>query len=82
MGRYRLLSFAGCAMIVEVVFIVLMLFWLCGGGYWAYSQEKGGPILFGAGTLIPWFCVALLGYAVFNGTGATVVQDRPIIRER
>ncbi len=51
-----------------VVFVVLMILWLFGGG-WVASQ--GGPFnfhTFGSGTLIPWICVAILGWVVFGGS--------------
>ena len=58
-------------MFVEIIFVVLMLFWLLGGGYVAY--EPAGSFnarAFGTGTLIPWVCVAILGYVVFAGLPA------------
>ena len=48
-----------------ILFMVLMLFWLFGGGYVAYEGEAFNARRFGGYTLIPWLCVALLGYRVF-----------------
>ncbi len=53
--------------ILLVVFVVLMMFWLFGGGYVAYTGDRFNPIIFGGGTLIPWLCVAIIGYVVFGG---------------
>lgn len=50
-------------MILLVVFVVLMLFWLFFG--W-YTSDPANPKGLG-GTLIPWVCVAILGWVVFNG---------------
>jgi hypothetical protein len=49
-------------MIRLVVFVVLMIFWLVspavvGPQYAAYTSA-----------LIPWACVAILGYEVYKGT--------------
>jgi hypothetical protein len=63
-------------MILEVVFIVLMLFWLFGGGYVAYDGAAFNARTFGGYTLIPWLCVAILGYCVFAG----VVVAVPVAR--
>ncbi len=52
---------------LAVVFVVVLLLWLFGGGYWAYSGPNPNPMAFGAGTLLPWVCVAILGYVVFGG---------------
>jgi hypothetical protein len=46
-----------------VIYVVLMILWLVWGGY---SYESARPHALG-GTLIPWVCVAILGYAVFGG---------------
>lgn len=51
---------------IVTVFVVLMLFWLFGGGYVSYQGDRFNPIIFGGGTLIPWLCVAILGYKVFG----------------
>ena len=60
-----------------VIFVVFMIFWFIGGGYYAYQPVPGGapgfnPIGFGASTLIPWICVAILGWVVFNGHGPSI----------
>lgn len=54
-------------MILCVVWVVLMMFWLFGGGYVAYQGDKFNAVLFGGGTIIPWCCVAILGWILFNG---------------
>jgi hypothetical protein len=53
-------------MILCVIFVVLMMFWLFYGGWSVYSGPSPNPILFG-GTIIPWLCVAILGWVVFGG---------------
>jgi hypothetical protein len=51
-----------------VVFVVLMTLWLFGGGYTSYNEGKTfDAVRFGGGTLIPWICVAILGWVIFNG---------------
>ena len=54
-------------MIWCVIWVVLMMFWLFGGGYYVYNTGGGNPIAFGTGTLIPWLCVAILGSILFGG---------------
>ncbi len=54
-------------MILCVIFVVLMMFWLFGGGYVAYQGDRFNPVIFGGGTLIPWLCVAILGWILFGG---------------
>lgn len=54
-------------MILCVIFVVLMMFWLFGGGYYVYNQPNANPVVFGTSTLIPWLCVAILGWVVFGG---------------
>lgn len=54
-------------MILEVVFVVLMMFWFLGGGYVSYRENVFNPVVFGTGTLIPWACVAILGWCFFGG---------------
>lgn len=56
-------------MILCVVFVVLMMFWLFGGGYYVYNGPSPNPVAFGTGTLIPWLCVAILGWILFGGAG-------------
>jgi hypothetical protein len=49
-----------------VVWVVLMILWLIGGG-WVANQ--GGPFNgthFAGHTLIPWACVLILGLFVFG----------------
>ena len=51
-------------MILLVVFVVLMMFWaFCG-----YSTYEPGRHYLLGNTLIPWLCVAILGWIVFQGT--------------
>jgi hypothetical protein len=57
---------------LAIVFIVLMMFWLFFGCWWYY--EPGRPYAVGH-TIIPWLCVAILGYVVFSG-GVAVVAVR------
>lgn len=63
-------------MILTVVFVVLMLFWLFGGGYVAYDGSNFNARNFGGYTLIPWICVAILGYVVLSGNVVVVQQVR------
>lgn len=51
-------------MILTVVFVVLMMFWLFGGVY-VNRTDLGPPFL--SNTIIPWLCVAILGWQVFGG---------------
>ncbi len=51
-------------MILCVVFVVLMMFWLFFGCY--HSWNPTNPALVG-NTVIPWLCVAILGWIVFQG---------------
>jgi hypothetical protein len=50
-------------MIFIVIWTVLMMFWLFFGAY--VSWEPGRPHLVG-NTLIPWFCVLIIGLVVFG----------------
>jgi hypothetical protein len=64
-------------MVWLVIWVVLMMFWLFGGGYYAYNLPNHGPVIFGASTLIPWLCVLILGLIIFGGitvTGPTVIR--------
>jgi hypothetical protein len=54
-------------MIRIVVFVVLMMFWLFAGGYVSYQGDRFNPVGFGSGTLVPWLCVAILGYEIYGG---------------
>lgn len=54
-------------MIWMTIWTVLMLFWLFGGGYYIYSGPSPSLPAFGAGTLIPWLCVLILGLVLFGG---------------
>jgi hypothetical protein len=56
-----------------IVFVVLMLFWLFGGGFVAYSGGAFNGRYFGGYTLLPWCCVAILGYMILGGGPAVVV---------
>jgi hypothetical protein len=51
-------------MILVVIFVVLMMFWLFFGCYSGYDPAK--PHMLG-NTLIPWLCVAILGWILFGG---------------
>ena len=54
-----------------VVFIVLMILWFV-LGISGYDKEKGWQPLGNA--IIPWACVAILGYCFFAGTGVVVIR--------
>ena len=54
---------------LEIVFIVPMLFWLFGGGFVAYDGTVFNARTFGGYTLVPRLCVAILGYVIFSGAG-------------
>lgn len=56
------------------IFVVLMLFWLFGGGYATYYGPNATPWHFGAYTLIPWICVAILGFICFNGSAVVTIR--------
>ncbi len=56
--------------VILVIWVVLMCFWLFGGGYYVYNSGNPNIVSFGTGTLIPWLCVAIPGYIVFSGTTA------------
>jgi hypothetical protein len=58
-----------------VIWVVLMMFWLFGGGYAVYTGPSPNPVYFGTYTLIPWLCVLILGLIVFGaiGGGSTVI---------
>lgn len=49
-----------------VMWVVLMMFWLFGVGYWTW--DPGRPYAIG-GVLIPWLCVLILGMFVFGAFG-------------
>jgi len=54
-----------------VVWVVLMMFWLFGGGYTVYSGPNGSPIYFASYCLIPFLCVLILGLILFGAISAT-----------
>jgi hypothetical protein len=49
-----------------VIWVVLMILWLFGGGWWIYQGPSPNPMAFGTGTLIPWICVLILGLIMFG----------------
>jgi hypothetical protein len=53
-------------MILIVVWVVLMILWLFGGGFVAYGEGKFNGRDFAGYTLIPWICVAIIGYKLFE----------------
>ncbi len=59
-------------MVWLVIWVVLMMFWLFGGGYVVYNGPNPSPISFGAYTLIPWGCVLILGLVIFGAVKAPV----------
>jgi hypothetical protein len=61
-----------------VVFVVLMCLWLFGGGFIAYgAQQAVNPVAFGVVTLLPWLCVAILGWEIYRGGAGPVVYPYP-----
>jgi hypothetical protein len=54
-----------------VIFTVLMMLWLFGGLYWTWDAAR--PAAAG-NTIIPWLCVAILGWVVFGGGHAVVFR--------
>jgi hypothetical protein len=59
-----------------VIWVVLMMFWLFGGGYWAYNGPNPNPASFGLNTLIPFLCVLILGLILFGALPAGPVVMR------
>ncbi len=59
---------------LATVFVVLMMFWLFFGCYTTWDAARPQGI---GTTIIPWLCVALLGWIVLGG-GAVVVA--PVVR--
>lgn len=53
-------------MIWVVIWVVLMMFWLFGGGYFVYNGPNPSPVAFGTAYLIPWLCVLILGLVLFG----------------
>lgn len=64
-------------MILVVIYVVAMMFWLFGGGYVAYRGDRFDPVMFGGSTLIPWLCVAILGFVIFGGAASVPQHYRP-----
>jgi hypothetical protein len=65
-------------MFLMVLFMILMVFWLLSGGFVAYGSDNVfNGRAFGGYTLIPWCCVAILGFIIFSG-GVVVVA--PVAR--
>lgn len=66
-------------MIWEVIFVVLMILWLFGGGAYAFrSSPDARPYAFGS-YLLPWICVAILGalyFGAIGGVGQPVIINR------
>jgi hypothetical protein len=52
-------------MILTVIFVVLMMFWLFSGYTATHATPPGWAAP--ANAFIPWLCVAILGWVVFNG---------------
>jgi formate-dependent nitrite reductase membrane component NrfD len=55
-----------------VVFVVLMILALFGGGYAYRSSQQ--PIAYVGGWFMLWLCVAILGYIVLTGVDVGVVR--------
>ena len=53
-------------MIWLTLWVIFMVFWLFGGGYYVYNGPNPNPVLFGTGTLIPWVSVLILGLIIFG----------------
>ncbi len=49
-----------------VVWVVLMILWLVGGGWVSYEGAAFNAPRFGGGTLLPWACVLILGLILFG----------------
>lgn len=49
-----------------VCWVVLMLMWLFGG---LYAGDRANLAPFATGTLLPWCCVAILGWIVLGSGG-------------
>ncbi len=49
-----------------VVFVVLMLFWLFAG--YVGRQPGAAEWALASASIIPWLCVAILGWEVYKGT--------------
>lgn len=49
-----------------VIFVVLMMFWLF-AGYVSTTPDTGRWAVIGS-SLVPWICVAILGYEIYKGT--------------
>lgn len=62
-------------LILTIVFVVLMCLWLFGGGYIASQGAAFNFPSFGGYTLIPWLCVAILGYLVLSGASTVIVHQ-------
>lgn len=53
-------------MIWLIIWIMLMMFWVFGGGYWYYNQPNPSPAGFGSGYLIPFLCLLIIGLVAFG----------------
>jgi hypothetical protein len=53
--------------VLAVVFVVLMVLWLFGGVYLGYGTDRATLAPLVGHTLIPWLCVAILGWIVLGG---------------
>ena len=53
------------ALFLMIVFVVGMMMWLFGGGFIHLGGPESNPRYFFAGTLLPWLCVACLGFYIF-----------------
>lgn len=63
-------------MIACVVFVVLMLFWL----FWGYNTYDPAQPKGLGNTIIPWLCVAILGYMMFRDV--SMEPRRVVVEER
>jgi hypothetical protein len=57
-----------------VVWVVLMILWLFGGGYYNSTQQNpnwGGWAMSG---FLPWVCVAILGASIFGAINVGAIR--------
>lgn len=60
-----------------VIWVVLMILWLFGGGFVAYDGPAFNARHFGGYTLIPWLCVLILGLLMFGAVSSGPIVSQP-----
>jgi hypothetical protein len=65
-------------MIWIIVWVVLMVLWLFGGGYILYTPEQGPKSV--GNHILAWLCVAILGAFVFGAVDAKPMQQQVNVR--